>query len=143
MYTTAHSNYARARLAVPFDMPAEEECKDLRFTPRKSTDLPAVLRSPAQFEPIPCRVVNVSVMGARVVVPGSHANANWTTEWLLGDLVLEIPMDRMAVSCRAVWKIDGQIGLRFRAAPMRLVQAAPAPVKAPVGSSPFDWPAYA
>ena len=94
--------------------------EELRFAPRKATSLPGLLRSASQFEPIACRIINISTTGVRVTVASEHAGANWHSEWLLGDLTLEVPFDRMAVRCRAVWKIDNQIGLRFRAPPSRL-----------------------
>jgi hypothetical protein len=72
--------------------------------------VPGLLSIPGLIELIPCRVLDLSATGARVVL----TSVQWSPWRAPFDVILKLPFERAEVTCTAVWSVDREIGLRFR-----------------------------
>lgn len=72
--------------------------------------------------PKPCRIINLSSLGARVDL----LNAAATSFSLASVVTLYIPADNHEIDCRPVWRSGAAIGLQFISLPRAATRRYPA-----------------
>lgn len=78
---------------------------------RKKVQAPGLLAILGHLDLVPCRVLNRSASGMRVLLTTSE----WRPAKVPCDVTLSIPSERLKIRCTAVWIVEREIGLRFAA----------------------------
>lgn len=96
--------------------------QEKRQAPRKSTLLPACIKGEGMFDPLPCRVTEISATGARLRLTERDRLSSRGTMSFSGPLTLLILLERTEVDFRVVWRQQSEFGVKFLSAPRRLAR---------------------
>ena len=109
---------------------AVAEVKSDRKAPRKMTLLPGIITHERTGLPIPCRVINMSATGARLIMVPSDHSATSVVESMPDQISLFLSYDRFSVACAVKWRQDDKIGVSFVSVP-RIIDKPPAKAARP------------
>jgi uncharacterized membrane protein YecN with MAPEG domain len=118
-------------------MPAGQSSHDGRWANRQNCRIAGEISGLTLHTPISCVVRDTSSSGARVELSGARNAFSAGTERIPDQITLLMPMDRMQVECRVVWRKGALMGLRYlspaRALPKKSVSRFAAPKKQETG----------
>ena len=105
-------------------MPVQQSSHDGRWASRQNCRIAGEISGTTLHTPISCVVRDTSSSGARVELSGSRNAFSAGTERIPDQITLLMPMDRMQVDCRVVWRKGTLMGLRYLS-PARQVPKKP------------------
>ncbi len=96
--------------------------REMRRTPRRATNLPALVKSEGLYDFLSCQVTDLSMMGARLRLTERDRMSSRGPTSLAGRLTLNIRLERLEVDCRVVWRNSSELGVAFLSAPRLLAR---------------------
>lgn len=90
-----------------------EKGAEERRCPRRRVLVPGVISVPGYRLTIPCRVVDMSAMGAGTILDVRPKDRIKLAKELPDNVVLILKQDRVEVDCRVQWRNGTHFGVRF------------------------------
>jgi hypothetical protein len=102
----------------------EQPIETKRFAQRKARNSPGHILFPGISVPFNCVVRDTSSTGARIEMMADKFNQEASTDAVPNEFTLTLPLDRIRVECKSMWRRGSKMGVKFTST-VTLMPAAP------------------
>jgi hypothetical protein len=118
---------AATRKSVQTTTEADADALNKRWAKRKASTTPAKVLFDGITTPFECTVRDISSTGAQIEMTRTKFNADASSDTVPNLFTLIIPLDKIAVDCKSMWRRGSKLGVTFTSM-VRMLPQSPKPM---------------